>query len=251
MGLARSTKRYEALIEPEEQRVRKRLRELAHRYRRYGSPRLHILLAREGLVKNHKRTERLYREEGLTLRRRRPKRKTRTFRVPLTPVIQRNERWSMDFVHDSLVGGRRFRCLTIVDNFSKESPAIEVDTSLTGLRVVRVLERLKETHGLPKALRVDNGPEFISISLQLWALENGVELEFIQPGKPIENAFIESFNGKFRDECLNEHCFLNLKDAQKIIEDWRRQYNEIRPHSSLGGLSPKEFIEKNNPMIAA
>jgi putative transposase len=152
----------------------------------------------------------------------------------------------MDFVSDALSSGRKFRSLTIVDDCSRESPAIEVDTSLPGLRVCRVLERLGETRGLPLAIVVDNGPEFSGKDLDAWCFERGIKLVFIRPGKPTENAYIESFNGKFRDECLNENWFVTLRDAQEKIEAWRRDYNRNRPHSSLGNLTPEEFIARSN-----
>lgn len=223
--------------------MRQRLRELAEQRKRFGSPRLHILLKREGLVLNHKRTERLYREEGLVLRKKRRRKGAAGARVVLPSPQKTNERWSMDFVTDSIVTGRRFRSLTIVDDYSRECPAIEVDTSLGGKRVVRVLEKLAESRGLPDAITTDNGPEFAGRALDEWAYRRGVKLNFIRPGKPIENAFVESFNGRFRDECLNTNWFMNLKHAREIIEDWRRDYNEVRPHSSLKGSTPKEYAE--------
>jgi len=223
--------------------VRQRLRKLAEERKRFGSPRLHIMLKREGLVINHKRTERLYREEGLALRRKRRRKRAAGARIVI-PLPQRtNERWSMDFVTDSIVTGRRFRALTIVDDYSRECPAIEVDTSLGGRRVVSVLEKLAETRGLPEVITVDNGPEFAGQALDEWAYRKGVKLNFIRPGKPIENAYAESFNGRFRDECLNTNWFINLKYARAIIEEWRRDYNEVRPHSSLKGATPKEYAK--------
>ena len=152
-----------------------------------------------------------------------------------------NQHWSMDFVSDSLFNGRKFRVLTVVDDFSRECPVLEADHSLTGQRVSRVLDRMALTRGLPEVITVDNGPEFISKALDLWAFENKVKLRFIQHGKPVQNAYIESFNGKFREECLNEHVFVNLHSAQEIIESWRRDYNANRPHSSLNNMTPEEF----------
>jgi len=158
------------------------------------------------------------------------------------PVPQRkNQRWSMDFATDKIVTGRRFRALAIVDDYSRECPAIEVDTSLGGCRVVDVLEKLAETRGLPEAVTMDNGPEFVGRALDEWAYRKGVKLNFIRPGKPVENAFAESFIGKLRDECLNTNWFMNLKHARDTIEDWRIDYNEVRPHSSLKGSTPKEY----------
>ena len=221
--------------------LRYRLRELAWQRKRFGSPRLHIMLRRENLVLNHKHTERIYREEGLALRRKRKRKGAAGIRVVMPSAIRPNEHWSMDFVSDSIVTGRRFRALAIIDNFSRECPAIEVDTSLGGVRVVNVLERLEETRGLPEVITIDNGPEFAGKALDEWAYRKGVKLNFIRPGKPIENAYAESFNGRLRDECLNTNWFLNLKHARDIIEDWRRDYNEVRPHSSLNNLTPMEY----------
>jgi putative transposase len=191
---------------------------------------------------NHKRVYRLYREEGLTVRRRGRKRVTREARLPLPAPAGPNELWSLDFVSDALAGGRRIRLLCIIDAFTRESLAIEVDTSLPGWRVAQVLDRLITERGqAPAEIVMDNGPELTSRTLDQWAYERGVKLRFIQPGKPIQNAFIESFNGRFRDECLNEHWFLTLADAQRITEDWRVDYNRNRPHTSLGNLTPLEF----------
>jgi putative transposase len=221
--------------------VRKRLRELAEQRKRFGSPRLHILLKREGLVINHKRTERIYREEGLALRKKRKRKGAAGARVTIPFPKRTNERWSMDFVTDSFVTGRRFRALAIVDDYSRECPAIEVDTSLGGRRVVGVLDRLAEIRGLPEVITIDNGPEFASRALDEWAYRRGVKLNFIRPGKPIENAFAESFIGRLRDECLNTNWFISLKHARDIIEEWRSDYNEVRPHSSLKWFTPKEY----------
>jgi len=221
--------------------LRERLRTLAEERRRFGSPRMLYLIRREGHIVNKKRLQRIYKEEGLSLRNRRRKKRGTHLRVVLPAPIRANERWSMDFVSDSIAGVRKFRCLTIVDDFTRECPAIEVDTSLTGLRVSNVLERIKKTRGLPQVLTCDNGPEFISRTLDAWAYQNQVKLNFIRPGKPTENAYVESFNGRLRDECLNENWFTSLKEAQVTIESWRQDYNRQRPHRSLGGLTPEEF----------
>jgi len=201
------------------------------------------MLKREGLVINHKRTERIYHEEGLALRRKRRRKCAGGSRVMMPSPQKPNQRWSMDFVTDSIVTGRRFRALAIVDDYSRECPVIEVDTSLGGARVVSVLERLAETRGLPHVITTDNGPEFTGRALDEWAYCKGVKLNFIRPGKPIENAYAESFIGRLRDECLNENWFMNLKHARDIIEDWRKDYNEVRPHSSLKGMAPMEYAE--------
>jgi putative transposase len=219
------------------------MKELAQKHKRFGLPRLHLVLKQEGLVINEKRTTRLYHEENLVLRRKRPKRKGITLRLPLPVPTAPNQRWSMDFIYDSLFSGRRFKCLTIVDDFSKESPRIEAAFSMGGHHLVRVLEEMRQTSGLPNELRVDNGPEFQSRALIEYCFLHGIDLHFTRPGKPMDNAFIESFNGKFRDECLNENCFLSLDDAKEKIEEWRCFYNEGRPHSALKGLTPKTFAE--------
>jgi putative transposase len=223
--------------------LRQRLRELAEQRKRFGSPRLHIMLKREGLVINHKRTERVYREEGLSLRRKRRRKGAAGTRLILPSPQRPNERWSMDFVTDSIVTGRRFRALTIIDDYSRECTAIEVDTSLGGAVVVNVLERLAETRGLPEVITTDNGPEFTGRHLDEWASRRGIILNFIRPGKPIENAFAESFNGRLRDECLNTNWFMNLRHAREVIEDWRKDYNEVRPHSALKGNTPEEYAK--------
>ena len=243
VGLCRSSYRYEA--KPKNDTViRDRLRELAEQRHRFGAPRLHILLRREGYLINHKRTERLYREEGLSLRLKKRKKRQSHLRIMLDRPERINQHWSMDFVSDNLFNGRRFRVLTVVDNFSRECPVMEADHSLTGQRVARVLDRIALVRGLPQVITVDNGPEFISKALDLWAVENKVRLRFIAPGKPVQNAFIESFNGRLRDECLNEHIFVNLHNAQQVIESWRQDYNTNRPHSSLNDMTPEEFSAK-------
>jgi putative transposase len=199
------------------------------------------MLKREGLVINHKHTERIYREEGLALQRKRRRKGAAGTRLIMPSPQKPNERWSMDFVTDSIVTGRRFRALAIIDDFSRECPVIEVDTSLGGVRVVSVLDRLAETRGLPEVITMDNGPEFAGKTLDEWAYRKGVKLNFIRPGKPIENAYAESFNGRFRDECLNTNWFMSLRHARDIIEYWRRDYNEVRPHSSLNNRTPGEY----------
>lgn len=241
VGLARSTHRYEGHRDPQPA-LRMRLRELAAARISYGYRRLQVMLQREGWAVNHKRVYRLCVEEGLILRTRRPRRRRSAVpRVASPPPARRNERWSMDFVADELGWGQRFRVLTIIDHVSRESPALEVGVSLTGRRVVAVLSRLAATHGLPEVIQVDNGPEFTSKALDQWAYANGVRLEFIRPGKPVENAYIESFNASLRKECLNAHWFQTLDEARQKIEAWRQDYNGRRPHSSLGNLTPQEF----------
>jgi putative transposase len=251
VGMARASYIYQPVKTDNDERLRERMRELAHQRRRFGCPRIHLMLQREGLVINHKRTERIYRQEGLSLRKRKRKKTAAMTRVILPAAARPNERWSMDFVTDSIVTGRRFRALVIVDDYSRECPAIEVDTSLGGHRVVQVLERLAESRGLPEVITLDNGPEFTGKALDEWAYSRGVKLNFIRPGKPIENAYAESFIGRFRDECLNENWFLSLGDARDIIESWRIDYNSGRPHSSLAGLTPKEYVENMGKTLIA
>ena len=240
VGLWRSSCRYRSRRAGDEG-VLERLRELGARHPRWGYRTLEVLLRREGLVINHKRVFRLYREAGLKLPRKRPRRGPRPRPQKLEPACGINDRWSMDFVSDALATGRRFRNLTIVDDGVRQSPAIVVDFSIPAQRVTRELDRLAETRGLPRTLVVDNGPEFTSRAMVLWAKAGGVNLHFIDPGKPVQNAFIESFNGKFRDECLNTQWFLSLEEARETIEAWRQQYNGVRPHSSLGNLTPDEY----------
>ena len=217
------------------------MRELAEQRRRFGCRRLHRLLKRENLVINKKRTERIYREEKLQLRVRRRKKRAAQARLELPKAERPNQRWAMDFLQDALRDGRRFRALPIIDTFTKECFWIEVDTSIGGKRVAQVLSWISAVHGLPEQIVVDNGPEFISNALDAWAYERGVKLQFIRPGKPVDNAYMESFNGRFRDECLNEHWFMNLDHARTLIEAWRVDYMQERPHSSLGDMTPAEF----------
>lgn len=225
--------------------LRERLKELAQERPRFGYRRLHVMLLREGWRVNHKRVLRLYREEGLKLRPKKRKRVTSTQRVKPEPTTAVNEIWTMDFVHDTLSCGRRFRALNIVDTHSRECLAVEVDTSLTGERVVRVLEQLRCERGAPQTIQVDNGSEFTGRKLDEWAYRNKVRLHFIEPGKPTQNGHIESFNGKLRDECLNMEWFVSLQEARRMIETWRQDYNQVRPHSALNNLPPVVWMQKN------
>jgi len=241
VGLSTATWRYQRRTSATNVAVLERLQAHAAVRARFGYRRLHILLEREGLAVNHKRVHRIYQAAGLQVRRRRRKHLTRAERVPLPTPSRPGERWSMDFTTDTLADGRNFRTLNIVDDFTRECVAIEVDRSLPGLRVTRVLDRLRATIGLPQTIVMDNGPEFAGRTLDAWAYANGVMLRFIRPGKPIENAYVESFNGKFRDECLNEHWFISVVDAKAVIAAWRIDYNTVRPHSSLAGRTPMQF----------
>lgn len=243
VGISRSLFNYEPRRRIDDEALTGRMTAIAAQKRRYGYRRIHVLLQREGWLTNHKRVWRLYSKAGLSVRKRRRKRIAAVERTPRPLPSGPNQSWSMDFVSDGLAHGRRFRCLNVVDDYTRECLAIEVDTSLPGLRVKQVLERLREMRGLPTSITVDNGPEFAGKVLDAWAYETGVTLSFIRPGKPVENAYIESFNGRFRDECLNEHWFVSMKHARHLIEEWRIEYNTERPHSSLGYLAPAQFAK--------
>jgi putative transposase len=241
VGIGRSTLRYRPRGRVDAGRLRQRLRELAAERPRFGYRRLHVLLQREGVIVTHKRIARRSREEGLTVRRRRRKRVAGDSRGRAALPERPNQQWGVDFVSDVLAWGRRIRLFTVVDIFTREALAIEVDTSLPGGRVVRVLERLVAERGGPDEIVLDNGPELAGKAVDQWSYERGVRLCFIEPGKPVQNAFVESFQGRLRDECLNRHWFLGLSDARHTVEAWRDDYNRARPHSALGYRSPEEF----------
>ena len=232
---------YKEQPDSDEAPLRKRMRELADLRKRFGCRRLHRLLKREKLVINKKRTERIYREEKLQIRIRRRKKGAAQTRVELPKAKRPNQLWAMDFLHDALHTGRKFRLLPIIDTYTKECFWIEADTSIGGQRVTQVLTRISAIHGLPEQIVVDNGPEFISNAVDAWAYARGIKLQFIRPGKPVDNCYMESFNGRFRDECLNENWFGSLEQVRNIVEAWRLDYNQARPHSSLGDLTPAEF----------
>lgn len=234
--------RYRPKPRPEEQLILKRMTEIAHTRVRYGYRRIHVLMTREGWHINHKRFFRLYQLAGLNLRMKRPRRHVSAARRAAQPeASQPNEVWSMDFVSDALFDGKRFRALTLIDTFTRECLAIHVDTSIKAERVVEVVQEVSRHREVPARIQVDNGSEFISKALDLWAYQQGVTLDFSRPGRPTDNPFIESFNGSFRDECLNTHWFLSLEDAAEKIENWRIDYNNLRPHSSLENLAPSAF----------
>ena len=263
LHLAVSSYYYQSHSRRDEQPVRSALRRHAAVRRRWGYRRLLVLLRREGVSDNHKRIYRLYRAEGLQVRqrRRRKQKLVRGIERPVAP-LRPNERWSLDFVHDRLANGRSLRLLTVHDDYTRECLWIEADTSLSGPRVTRVLDCVAELRGRPASLITDNGPEFAGLALERWAHERQVTHRFITPGKPSQNGYIESFNGKLRDECLNEHEFINLRHARELIETFREDYNQLRPHSSLGDLTPAEFaakiarapmgapVDKPNPSLA-
>jgi putative transposase len=232
--------------------LRQRMREIAATRVRYGMWRIFILLRREGWKDNHKRVHRVYKEEGLNLRSKRPKRsKSAAHRLERPQVSTLYGCCSMDFVADALFDGRKIRALTLVDNYSRRCLAIQVGQSLKGTDVVAVMEALRMLHGIvAKRIQTDNGSEFIGKEMDRWAYEHGVTMDYSRPGTPTDNPFIESFNGSFRDECLNAHWFLSLEDAQEKVEAWRMEYNSYRPHSSLEGMTPDEFVEKHLAVVA-
>ena len=226
--------------------LKKRIKEITEVRVRYGYRRVHVLLRREGWAVNPKRIYRLYKELGLQIRNKVPKRRVKAkLRDDRAVATQANQTWAMDFVHDQLATGRKLRVLTIVDTFSRFCPALDVRFSYRGEDVVQTLEQVCRQVGYPQAIRVDQGSEFISRDLDLWAYQKGVILDFSRPGKPTDNAFIESFNGKFRAECLNTHWFMSLDDARTKMEAWRRDYNEVRPHVALGQKAPAEFMNRS------
>lgn len=234
VGLHPKTYRYASKRSGDEE-LRTRLRELASQRRRFGYRRLGLMLKRQGIKLNRKKLYRLYKEERLSVRKRGGRKRALGTRAPMAIPQGRNLRWSLDFVADTLVSGRRFRILTLVDDFTRECLGLVVDTSLSGLRVVRELDRIVELRGCPRMIVSDNGTELTSNAILSWQQEHDVEWHYIAPGKPMQNGFVESFNGRLRDECLNEHLFTNLSEARQIIEEWRIDNNTNRPHSSLTG----------------
>lgn len=225
--------------------IRNRLRELASERRRFGYRRLHILLRREGFQLNWKKLYRIYKEERLAVRKRGGRKRALGTRAPMTLPQRRNERWSLDFVSDALVDSRRFRILCVIDDYSRECLATVVDNSISGERVARELDKIAYIRGYPKVIVSDNGTELTSNVMLKWQQDRGVAWHYIAPGKPMQNGFVESFNGRLRDECLNEHLFNSYPQARNIIEEWRNDYNSERPHSSLDGLTPIAFATRS------
>jgi len=224
----------------------KRVQEIAQTRVRYGYRRIHVLLRREGWLVNAKRVYRLYREQGLQLRSKVPKRRVKAkLRDDRRAAVKANETWAMDFVHDQLATGHKLRVLTVIDTYTRYAPAIVPRFSFKASDVIAVLDEVCSELGYPATIRVDQGSEFVSRELDLWAYLHGVELDFSRPGKPTDNAFIESLNGKFRAECLNAHWFMSLEDARGKMEDWRRDYNEQRPHSAIGNRRPVELLDRS------
>ncbi len=243
--ISRTAARYEFRTKPDEEELRKRIKELSRKKQRYGARRIHALLVREGMNVNHKRVHRIWKDEGLSLPRRRPRRRRAGPRIEVVnKAVRKDHVWSYDFVEDRTSGGGRLRCLTIVDEYTRECLALPVRPSAGARKVIETLEWLFLFRGVPEYLRSDNGPEFVAHAVQDWLKEKGVKTLFITPGSPWENPYIESFNGKFRDECLNREIFQSCKEARIMIESWRVEYNERRPHSSLGYMTPSEFAER-------
>ncbi len=241
LKLSRTAKRHKS-IRADDPALISRLKDLAAERTKWGYRQLMRKLKREGIVMNEKKFRRIYREHNLSIKLRKKSKRLTQPRVPITAPTRPTERWSMDFVSDQLgPSGRRFRVLTVIDELTRECVALYADFSIPGFKVARVLDQMKQ---LPISIRIDNGSEFTGQAMDQWAHAKQIKLDFIRPGKPNENAFIESFNGKFRNECLNENWFLSLEDARRTIEEWRVDYNEHRPHSSLGGLTPKEFAAR-------
>jgi transposase InsO family protein len=242
VGMSPSAFRYQPVAD-RNTTLKERIIALAQRHRRYGAGMIYLKLRQTGEVVNHKRVDRLYAEAGLQVRKRKRKKIPAADRHPLERPLAANQVWSMDFVFDRTAEGRVIKNLTVVDDATHEAVAIVPERAIGGQQLARILDQLATTRGLPKAIRTDNGKEFCSRALLTWAHARGVQLFLIEPGKPNQNAYIESFNGRFRDECLNEHWFTSLRHAQIVIETWRREYNEERPKKSLGGLTPAAYAK--------
>jgi putative transposase len=244
MSVARSSLRYESRLAKRDAPVLGRMRELASRYPRYGYRRIQVLLARQGHAMGADRTHRLWRAAGLQVPRRRPRRRVAASRPRPLPASHANQVWAYDFVFDACANGQQLKCLTVIDEYTRECLAIDVAGSIRSGRVIEVLARLVSVHGAPRYLRSDNGPEFVSAAILRWLTAEGIDTAHIDPGKPWQNGSNESFNGKFRDECLAMQWFKNRLDAKILIEQFRREYNEVRPHSSLDNLTPAEFKQR-------
>ena len=243
LGVDRTSMRY-AHRRSDDGDLRSRLREIALERRRFGYRRLGIMLAREGIVMNHKKLLRLYREENLRVRRRRGRKRAMGTRAPMTLPQGPNQRWSLDFVSDTLVCSRRIRILAVVDDFTRENLTLVVDTSLSGARVARELDAIIAARGKPLMIVSDNGTELTSLAILSWAQDRQIEWHYIAPGKPQQNGYVESFNGRLRDECLNETLFASLGHARSVLHSWRDDYNHVRPHSGIGGLAPADAARR-------
>jgi putative transposase len=249
IGADRSSVRYRRRRRPDDAAVRARLRELAAQRRRFGYRRLHVMLRREGTRLNHKKLRRLYAEERLQVRRRGGRKRALGTRAPIALPQGRNQRWSMDFVSDAMTDGRRFRILAIVDDFTRECLCLTADTSLPGGRVVRELDRLIAERGRPRVCLSDNGTELTSMAILRWCQETAIDWHYIAPGKPQQNAFVESFNGRLRDELLNETLFVSLAHARAALAAWRDDYNTVRPHSALSNVPPAIYAMLSDPAM--
>ena len=245
LDVDRSTVRYKSR-RIDDADLREAIKRVSRERRRFGYRRIHVMVEREGHTVNHKKLRRIYTEEKLQVRRRGGRKRALGTRKPMVLPDGPNQRWSLDFVSDAFTDGRRFRILTVVDDFTRENLALVADTSLSGLRVTRELDQVIAERGMPGTIVSDNGTEFTSMAILKWVQETGIDWHYIAPGKPTQNAFIESFNGKLRDECLNETLFSSLADAQEALQVWREDYSNHRPHSSLGNLTPMEFAEKTS-----
>lgn len=243
IGMSASALRYRPAPD-RNQELRQQIIRLAHRHHRYGASMIYLKLRQDGMMVNHKRVERLYGEAGLQVRRRKRKKVPVADRQPLGRPQSANQVWSMDFVFDRTADGRVIKCLTVVDDATHEAVAIVPERAIGGISLTRILDRLGTGRGLPKAIRTDNGKEFCGKAMLTWAHERGVKLFLIEPGKPNQNAYVESFNGRFRDECLNENWFTSLPHAKAVIEAWRREYNEERPKKGLNGLTPAAYAKQ-------
>lgn len=248
LGADRSSVRFRSR-RPDDSALRFRLRELAAARRRFGYRRLHLLLDRDGLHINHKRLRRLYREEGLQVRRRGGRKRALGTRAPMSVPQAPNQRWSLDFVSDTMSDSRRFRILAVVDDYSRECLCLVADTSLSGGRVVRELDAIIAERGRPAMCVSDNGTELTSMAVLRWCQETQIEWHYIAPGKPTQNAFIESFNGRLRDELLNETLFRSLAHARAVLSDWKDDYNTVRPHSAIGNLPPAIYAKLSDPAM--
>ena len=243
LDVDRSSVRYETTRD-DDQKLRDAMKSVAVERRLFGYRRIHVMLKRQGWQVNHKKIRRLYREEKLQVRKRGGRKRALGTRRPMLVPDRTNQRWSLDFVSDAFTDGRRFRVLAIIDDFSRKCFALVADTSLSGLRVARELDQLVWRRGKPTMIVSDNGTELTSMAVLKWCQETGVEWHYIQPGKPMQNGFVESFNGSFRDECLNEQLFSSIKEARAKITNWKEDYNRERPHSSLENMTPHDFTMK-------
>ena len=243
LSIDRSSVRYRS-VRPDDTHLREVMKKVAAERRRFGYRRIHVMLERQGIFMNQKKLRRLYREEKLQVRKRGGRKRALGIRKPMVLPNRANERWSLDFVSDAFTDGRRFRVLAVVDDFTRECLALVPDTSLSGLRMTRELDEIIMRRGRPHTIVSDNGTEMTSMAVLKWCQETNVEWHYIAPGKPMQNGFIESFNGSFRDECLNETLFSSLPQARQQITEWKEDYNKERPHSSLGNITPDEFAAK-------